>query len=582
MIPADLSPLENHLWQSSLCVAGVWLLAHILGNNRAAVRYWLWLAASAKFLVPFSLLVSLGGHLAWQSAPASWQPQWTFVIDNFTRSVAVPTRAVQATTPLSSSLTPALLFVVWICGFAVSILLSVRYWRQIRNARCKAIPLPFGLPIPVLSSPTRLEPGVFGIHKPVLLLPEGIADVLAPRQLEAILAHELCHVRRRDNLTAAIHLLAETIFWFFPLLWWIRTRLVEERERACDEEVLRLGTEPRAYAEGILKVCGFYLESRIACAAGATGANLKQRIEAIVENQIKHNLNVGKKLLLAAAALTFVTGPLVVGVINGPPILRAQSLAQPKFDVASIRPSAPDAQGIFIRPIAGGLTITNMPVKELIVTAYRIQPFQLSGGPTWISSDRYDISAKSERPPKREEIPLMLQALLADRFQLAIHRETKELPVYALVVARKNGKLGPNLVEAKGDNCVVVDTTKPPSPPEPGKSPVLSCGGIRMQPNALRGVSVQIRQLTPNLSRLLGRTVVDKTGLTGKYDISMEWAPDESQFPQMPGAPSPPPSESAGLSIFTAVQEQLGLKLEAQKGPVETIVIDRVEKPTTN
>jgi len=224
-----------------------------------------------------------------------------------------------------------------------------------------------------------------------------------------------------------------------------------------------------------------------------------------------------------------------------------------------------------------------MQVKELIVLAYRIQLFQISGGPPWINSDHYDISAKSENSPKREEIPLMLQALLADRFQLTIHRETKELPTYALVLARKDGKLGPHLVESKGNNCTAVDPNKPPpSPPEPGKPPVLYCGGMMMRPNALRAASIQVSELTQNFSRLLGRTVVDKTGLTGKYDISMEWNPDVSQAPQMPGAPPSPSSEPGGPSIFTAIQEQLGLKFEAQKGQVETIVIDRAERPSAN
>ncbi|HEX4230381.1 MAG TPA: TIGR03435 family protein [Bryobacteraceae bacterium] len=297
-----------------------------------------------------------------------------------------------------------------------------------------------------------------------------------------------------------------------------------------------------------------------------------------MNNQSTHNLNLGKKLLLAAA----LAGPLLVGMMNGSQILKAQPLTQRRFDVASIKPAAPNARGIFIRPIAGGIAITNMPVKELIVIAYRVQLFQISGGPPWINSEHYDISAKSEDPPKRGEIPLMLQALLADRFQLAIHRETKELPIYALVLARKDGKLGPKLIESKGNSCTAVDPNKPPPPPEPGKPPVLPCGGMMMRPNALRAASIYAGDLTQNFSRLLGQTVVDKTGLTGKYDISMDWTPDESQAAGLPGPPPSPHSEPGGPSFFTAIREQLGLKLEAQKGPVETIVIDRVEKPSAN
>lgn len=295
------------------------------------------------------------------------------------------------------------------------------------------------------------------------------------------------------------------------------------------------------------------------------------------------NLSAAIHLPLVAAALLTLAGPLMVGLVNVSPNLKAQSPAPRNFDVASIRPAAPNARGILIRPIAGGITITNIPLKELIVLAYGVQRYQVSGGPPWISSERYDISAKSENSPKRDEVPPMLQALLADRFQLRIHRETKELPIYTLVIARKDGKLGPNLVEAKGDSCTAFDPKQPlPPPAEPGKAPVLYCGGMAMRPNGLTAASIQISQLTQNFSRMLGRIVIDKTGLTGKYDVSMEWPPEALQSLQMSGAPPLSSSEAAPPSIFTLIQEQLGLKLEAQKGPVDTIVIDGVERPSAN
>ncbi len=132
-------------------------------------------------------------------------------------------------------------------------------------------PVQIGIPIKAKSSPTLLEPGVFGIFRPVLLLPEDIFQRLTPAQLNAVIAHELCHVRHRDNLIAAIHMLTETVFWFHPLMWWMGKRMVEERERACDEEVVRLGIEPRAYAEGILNVCKLYVESPLVCISGERG-----------------------------------------------------------------------------------------------------------------------------------------------------------------------------------------------------------------------------------------------------------------------------------------------------------------------
>jgi uncharacterized protein (TIGR03435 family) len=264
----------------------------------------------------------------------------------------------------------------------------------------------------------------------------------------------------------------------------------------------------------------------------------------------------------------------------------AQTDPRPEFEVASIKATAPGARGMFIRPTPGGrVNITNMTLKELIVIGWRIQPFQISGGPGWLDSAHYDISAKSENSFKQGELPLMIQSLLADRFQLTIHHETKELPIYALVMARKDGKLGPGLTESKEGGCTPRDLSKPPPPLEPGKPPALGCGNMMMQPRLLRAVSVPVAQVIPMLSRFLGRPVVDKTGLTAKFDIRLEWTPDEIQLAQLqlpPDAPKPPPSEIAGPSIFTAIQQQLGLKLESQKGPVEIIVIDRVERPSEN
>src|SRR5262249_35683209 len=174
------------------------------------------------------------------------------------------------------------------------------------------------LPIPVMTSPGRLEPGVFGIRKPVLLLPEGIADRLTAQQLRSILMHELCHVRRRDNLAATMHMLLESMLWLHALAWWIGNRLAEERERACDEEVVRGGNEPHAYAEGILTVCKLYLQSPIACASGVTGSDLKKRIAAIVANRVSPSLNTAKKLLLAVAGMAAVGTPVLIGLWRAP------------------------------------------------------------------------------------------------------------------------------------------------------------------------------------------------------------------------------------------------------------------------
>ena len=168
-------------------------------------------------------------------------------------------------------------------------------------------------PVEIRSSPGLLEPGVVGLIRPVLLLPQGILERLTSPEMDAILVHELCHVRRRDNLLAGLHMVVETIFWFHPLVWWIGARLLEERERACDEEVVRQGNQPDVYAEAILNVCKLYAASPFACVSGVTGANLKRRIEAIMINRRGERLNRAKKVLLAAAAAAVLASPWLSG-----------------------------------------------------------------------------------------------------------------------------------------------------------------------------------------------------------------------------------------------------------------------------
>ena len=204
-------------------------------------------------------------------------------------------------------------------------------------------------PIRLLLSRSSLEPGIFGVARPVLVWPEGISSRLEDAHLEAIIAHEVWHVRRRDNLAAVFHMLVEAIFWFYPLVWWVGARLVEERERACDEQVLQLGSHPQVYAESILKICEFCVGSPLACVSGVTGADLKQRIVNIMNERITRKLDLTRKLLLTAAAAIAIFIPVVVGLMN-----LAQSHAQapaesaagltPGFESVSVKP------GVSIQP----------------------------------------------------------------------------------------------------------------------------------------------------------------------------------------------------------------------------------------
>src|SRR5258708_23167465 len=299
MNPEHLSSLANHLWQSTLFAGLAGLLTLTLRNNHARLRHGVWLADSCTFLIPLPGLVAMGGHIRWRSAPDTTQSNWSVVLEEVSQSF--PASAVSspllANAPPAASPLPAILLGIWAFGFVgISCSWWIR-WRRIRAVVRAGSPVHMEIPIRAMCSRTSLEPGVFGVFRPVLLLPEGIFERLAPAQLQAVIAHELCHVRHRDNPIAAMHMFVETVFWFHPLVWWIGKRMVEERERACDEEVLRLGSEPRVYAEGILNVCKSYLSSPLACTSGVTGADLKRRIEAIVTNRAARNLDPIRKSL---------------------------------------------------------------------------------------------------------------------------------------------------------------------------------------------------------------------------------------------------------------------------------------------
>ena len=261
----------------------------------------------------------------------------------------------------------------------------------------------------------------------------------------------------------------------------------------------------------------------------------------------------------------------------------AHSQPLPKFEVASVKPSnsadrRPLVNGFNVAS-GGQFTASNVTLKLLIRQAYNIKDFQISGGPGWTGSDLFDIAAKPEGPTKPDQFALMLQSLLADRFHLAIRRETRELPVYALVVA----KSGPKIKAANESDPVI--------PQLKGRTDLPGGGGrprvVIIRRGRLTTQGTGMPALAADLSNVLGRPVVDKTGLTGMYDLMLEWTPDENQVAnfQAIGVPEgfgAPPPDWQGPTLFTALEEQLGLKLESEKGPVEMFQIERVERPSEN
>ena len=265
----------------------------------------------------------------------------------------------------------------------------------------------------------------------------------------------------------------------------------------------------------------------------------------------------------------FIFRRLVLSAAVATTLSQAQTLPK-EFDVATIKPNAANDNRFMIRPLpGGGLTISGVPLKMLIMEAYDVRAFQVSGGPGWMSTERWDIEAKAEGV--QGQLPIgqtlkMLQALITDRFHLEVHHETKDMTIYALVVAKNGSKLTPH-------------TGEPPRPTD----------RLRMRSGSITakqiGIAALVRQLTPQL----GRQVVPSQNRAppARTTSRLEWTPEPGQGgPESFGLPPEPrlspPSDSNGPSIFTALQEQLGLRLDAQKGPVNVIVVDRAEKPAEN
>ena len=621
-MPGLESVLFEHLWQSTAVVLAAWLLTFLLRTNSARVRYLIWLIASIKFLVPFRLLTSLGAHWAQPVLPHTARRTY-MIVEEFARQfqpnpIAAPAVQVPAVSghPLLLSAW-AFAGAVWLCGCCVLLARWISDWRHTARLVRTARPVEAGSEFDALCraqrradntktitlrlSPSEIEPGIFGIFRPTLLWPADLTERLDETQIMAIMTHEVEHVRRRDNLTCGIHALVEAIFWFHPLVRWMSKKMTEERERACDETVMQLNTRPEAYAESILKVCSFCLEPPAACVSGISGADLKERILRIMTRRSGVALNFTKKLVLSAAGISMIVLPVGFGVVHGQssassgsasPQASAATENLPKYDVASIKPYKADDGRMMMMFTPDGVSLHGLPLREVLQHAFGVEQDRIIGEPAWVQSNRYDIEAKVEPDdaPKLQNLKMeqrnaMMLQLLVDRFGLKYHHEKRELPMYALVVAKGGLKMKPTKPDQGEPDP---DAPAPGDPPKTGSDgrPKMGRHMMMMNPGHLESTGASTDMLAHILSRQLGRTVVDKTGLAGEYDFALDYTPEDMPMPMHggpEGGPKPEtPADQGKPSIFTALEEQMGLKLESTKSSVDVIVIDHIDLPTEN
>jgi uncharacterized protein (TIGR03435 family) len=435
-----------------------------------------------------------------------------------------------------------------------------------------------------ISSPVRLivsalvqVPTVVGWLRPMVLVPVGALGGLPAEHLEALLLHELAHIRRRDYLINILQSVAESLLFYHPGVWWVSGHIRAERELCCDDIAVSISGDAFTYARALAQLES-YRPAHLTAAIAANDGSLPNRIARLL-GRSRPAIRTG----LGPDVIT-VAGLLVVAAYG----LFGQSSDSPRFAVASIKRDPSREQlsiaapiGVGYRP-GGRLVAGNAPLAMLIQRAYAVQGFQVVGGPAWIHTDGYDIDAKPESSTDQKQMWLMLRTLLADRFKLAMHTETRSLPVYDLLAV----KSGTKLPAPRSGACSEALTAMPErgqqrQAPPCGPGLIKSGTGLTME-----GISVSIPAFAKMLSTMMGREVIDKTGFAGRFALHLEFAMDDALagLPNSvgPDAPGQPADAAARPSIHTALQEQLGLRLQASTGPVDVLVIDHIERPVQN
>jgi len=576
--------LLNHLWQSTLVAGAAWLVCRtLLKAHSPRVRFGVWLAASVKFLVPFAAIVEAGHWLGARPllTPAQSQQVFDVIAAGSSGLVTAPFRvspAPQASVG-SQEVVLVLFAFLWALGGAIVFCRWFKNWWTIRRMAKNAVLAGSFQGVPVLKSQSmrdqRIEPGVFGFWRQSILIPEGLEARLGWPQFQAVLAHEWKHAQRRDNLTAAVQMMAEGVFWFYPAVWMVGGKLMKERELACDQAVLE---QARAedYAEGVLNVCKFYCSSPLRCVAGITGADLRARVELILRNQPPRELGRTGRWALGAALFAGVTGPVVVGFLTATAAFAQQAnsfvglatSADKKFEVATVKVNDQTNPEWYLGPPGrGSISILNRPLRGIIIQSFRTQRNMVVGLPDWTESTNYDIVGKGPDPNMTNpEVWEMMRSLLIERFHLKYHVENREMPVFALTVVPSGHKL------KLGENGRCAEDIKA------GKN----CGDIMVPPFGTAMYNMPIGALITGIGARAGRPIIDKTGLTGRYDSNVTWVPDGARFEALDLQNVPQEYRPQDMSLFEALEKQLGLKLEPQRAPMPVVVIDNVSRPDPN
>lgn len=582
-------------------------------RTSAATRHLIWTLT----IVGMLLLPPLAGSLPEWGAVQYTEPAGASpVFQSFVpEAQAAPIAGLPATATNSQLPWTLLLSTLYLTGVALLlvrvVLQHVQTGRIVRAARpivdacwlelleeCTAR-LDVRRPVRLLRTMDDMMPAAAGLRHASIVLPI-VADSWPDDRRRAVLLHELAHIDRHDCLTQTLAAIACAAYWVHPGVWWIAKRLQRERELACDDRVLWAGENARDYAGQLLELA-YTLGHTAAPSVVVTMARpreLEGRMIAVLDAARNRSIPALRSRFVGLAILVAMSIPVAAATITprfhelrSDELIRATrerdagtahapAQERPQFDVVSIKRTPEDTgPGADFGARPGGiLRARNNGIANFITNAYGVENYLLVGGPDWIRTDRYDLEAKAPGEVSRPEMMLMLQALLENRFQLRTHRETREMPAYVMTLARGGARLQPP------KPCMEVDQSQsaaPPSPPAPGATPLRSCGNSNMntrsRPPYMTWTANHIdsRGIAGALANFFRRPVVDRTGLTGFFDIQIDLPPLQPVTTDAGAADS-------DASVFTVLQEQLGLRVEEGRGPVDVLVIDRIERPTAN
>jgi uncharacterized protein (TIGR03435 family) len=549
----------NSFWQAAVLAALVWLALRALPGVNASTRYVIWFAALLLLLVlPAVPVIVESLHLDVRSEPIATPARTAGTEVRTPLAIDQPAIVTLRPDPFAGGL--RWLLALWAAVALYRVIGIARSYFRLCGVKKRALvtsrPLPAtGRRVKLVFSSEIASPMAVGFLHPAVILPESLPDALSPGELDHILLHEAGHLARRDDWSNLAARLLGAVLALHPVATWIARQIEREREIACDDWVVAHTGAARPYAASLARMFELrWAQRNELLASGVLGpaSRLSDRIELLLRRrrQFSPRVSLGRVVVGALALVAFAA------LVSRAPQWIAFAQERPEFAVASVKPET-GRPPVSMKVNPDGISFTGVTLVSCIKAAYAVYDFQVEGGDSY-RRDEYDIQAKAEGKESKERLMLMLGALLADRFKLVVHTETKELPVFELAVGKGGSKLKASTAE--------------------------DSGGIRVADGGLKFTKYTMPQLGEFLSRLpsLDRPVLDRTRLDGAYDFTLLIDGQKRDLNDPAAAAEFKRAMSDWGSISHDLQNQLGLKLDSAKAPIERLVIDHAEKPAAN